>query len=126
MSIEAHVAELERRHRALEMEIAEAHARRPPDRFVETTQAACEGRTRTTQTLINQRAECRDRGMRVVSMIHGLHGHQIADHPRRRWWPSRRRSPAWTGQPCPGFRLGPRRAGFVSMLKAGAAARLLG
>jgi hypothetical protein len=26
MSIEAHVAELERRHRALEMEIAEAHA----------------------------------------------------------------------------------------------------
>jgi hypothetical protein len=28
MSIEAHVAELERRHRALEMEIAEAQAHR--------------------------------------------------------------------------------------------------
>ena len=31
MSIEAHVAELERRHRALEMEIAEAHAHRSID-----------------------------------------------------------------------------------------------
>ena len=60
--------------------------------------------------------------MRVVSMIHGLHGHQIADHPRRRWWPSRPTVACMDGSTMPRLSvLGPRRAGFVSMLKAGAA-----
>jgi hypothetical protein len=92
-SIEAHVAELERRHRALEMEIAEAHAHRSIDdlQIVSLKRRKLlvkDELARLKHQSINER-NGRDRGMRVVSMIHGLHGHQIADHPRRRWLPSR-------------------------------------
>src|SRR6478609_9186350 len=54
---------------------------RPPDRFVETTQAACEGRTRTAQTLISER-NARQAIEGASFVIHGIHGQQIADHSR--------------------------------------------
>jgi hypothetical protein len=52
MSIAAYLAELERRHRALEAEIVEARAHPSIDRGVEASQVAAKGRNRPPAELI--------------------------------------------------------------------------
>ena len=88
MSIEAHVAELERRHRALEMEIAEAHAHPSIDDplidFLERHKLLVKeelARPNTKQSTGERNVRGSRRWMCVVAMIHGLH--QRADREHR-------------------------------------------